>query len=93
MPWLMQAAARGETGRESGFGEGAELCVATTAGTAGAVVFSATLGDFTSSFFHIRHLDIEKGFSKSRIAGLVGKLRLGRVNILQDLAGVNKNGG
>ncbi len=33
------------------------------------------------------------GFSKSLIAGLVGKPRLRRVNIIQYLGTVNKNGG
>ena len=68
----MQAVARGETGGEEGFsreltGEatGAEI-------TAGVVEISGTAGAFESSFFHIKHLDIEMEFSKPPITGLIG---------------------
>jgi hypothetical protein len=66
IPWLMHAAARGETGRDDELA-GALLWVALTAAADAAALPSATAADFASSFFHIRHLDIEKEFSKSLV--------------------------
>src|SRR6266849_7557036 len=57
IPWLMQAAARGEIGRALEVGlvlAGEPLVVA--AGFAEVVEFSATPWGFESSFFHIGHL-------------------------------------
>jgi hypothetical protein len=99
MPWLMHAAARGETG--SGATEEGEVVAgsAETVGLgAGAELRELTPGveipcGFPSSFFHMRHLDVETGFSKSLLAGDGSELRLRRVNIVQHLVAVNKNGG
>jgi hypothetical protein len=63
----MLAAARGESENEL---EESELCDLPKAEAA--AEFSATAGDFASSFFHIGHLDIENGIFEAahRRAGL-----------------------
>jgi len=92
----MHAAARGETGSgaivDGEFAAGAVEKVATGAGaelTGG----EETLCGFASSFFHMRHLDVEKCPFEVALRRVGSELRLRRVKIVQDLAAVNKNGG
>src|SRR5215469_3415710 len=56
MPCPMLAAARGESERELEESKLGDLPNAEAAAE-----LSATAGDFASSFFHIRHLDVENG--------------------------------
>src|SRR4029077_5295279 len=60
IPWLMHAAARDEA--EGALASDGVLANGTLAGEAvfeGAAEFPETTSGFASSFFHIRHLDIE----------------------------------
>jgi hypothetical protein len=60
IPWLMHAAERGEvTGAPENAGVLAEGVLGENAGVEGAELFPETPSGFESSFFHIRHLDIE----------------------------------
>jgi hypothetical protein len=75
MPWLMQAAARGETGTETGVT--AEIAgVETGTALVGATAFSTTSCGFESSFFHIGHLDIENGIFEAAYRRAGWELRL-----------------
>jgi hypothetical protein len=72
IPWLMQAAARGETGSEADEAEVYEKLAGANEllddGT-GAGETSATPCGFASSFFHMEHLDSIFSFSKSPFVG------------------------
>jgi len=90
----MQAAARGETGSALEVGyvlAGEPLIVASE--FAEVVEFSATPWGFESSFFHIGHLDIENGIFEAALRRAGCEPRLRSVNIVHDLAAVNKNSG
>jgi hypothetical protein len=81
----------------AGFGEEAGLerpglCVPNDALATGAEL-SESPWDFTSSFFHIRHLDIENWIFEVAYRRAGREPRLRRVNIVHDLMAVNKNGG
>src|SRR5258708_7109053 len=78
IPWLMQAAARGETGSAELISRGAvEAAPEETAGSA-AVEVSGTPRLFTSSLFHMAHLD--EGFysAKSLFVGWLSVATLGK---------------
>jgi hypothetical protein len=95
----MQAAARGETG--SGGTVAAELVaeeleaieIGAGAGLTELAAGEETPCGFASSFFHMRHLDVENWIFEVAVRRVGSELRLRRVNIFQDLAAVNKNGG
>jgi hypothetical protein len=90
----MQAAAREDIGIAPGAGNivtGATL--EELPEIAEVVEFPETASGFESSFFHIGHLDIENWIFEAAYRRAGWKLRLGRVNIVHDLAAVNKNGG
>src|SRR6266850_7152676 len=60
IPWLMHAAARDETGSAPELkGAPAGVAACTFKGTAGAVMLSVVACGFASSFFHMKHLDVE----------------------------------
>jgi hypothetical protein len=67
-----------------------EFCVPTVALETAAAPSEAA-GDFTSSFFHIGHLDIENGIFEVAHRRAGWELRLESLNILQHLEAVNKN--
>jgi hypothetical protein len=60
IPWLMQAAVRGETGRAPELGGVLEgVAAGAFKETAEAGELPATPSGFASSFFHMKHLDVE----------------------------------
>jgi hypothetical protein len=71
----MHAVARGETGSAIEFA-GEFVCAGPNPGLTGAPEFSETLGGFESSFFHIRHLDIENGIFEAAYRRAGWELRL-----------------
>src|SRR5712692_4928685 len=78
IPWLMQAGARGETGSAELISRGAvEAAPEETAGSA-AVEFSGTRRLFTSSLFHMAHLDEGLYSAKSLFVGWLGVRDLGK---------------
>jgi hypothetical protein len=94
MPWLMHAAVPDEPGSALELrGALEDIAAGAFEETAGAGELSVTPCGFASSFFHMKHLDIENWIFEAAYRRAGWEPRPRRLNIVHDLAGVNKNGG
>jgi hypothetical protein len=93
----MHAAARGEIGSGIVDGELAAGALEEVVAGVGIELTKLMRGaetplDFASSFFHMGHLDVENWILEVALRRVGSELRLRRVNIVQQLVAVNKNG-
>src|SRR5450631_755937 len=93
IPWLMQAAARAETGgAEASRLLEAEVPAEVSGGAPGLEKFSGVPCGFTSSFFHIWDTSTKDLLFEVAFRRLCWAPRLGMAKIVQGLASVKRNG-